>query len=306
MASTPDGRGYWLVAADGGVFAFGDAGFYGSTGNLHLNQPIVGLAATPDGAGYLMVASDGGVFAFGDAAFAGRLDSVSAVVGVATDPSGPGYWEVAQDGTVGSYGGAPIEPNVIGPGHVVGLYAVGSDFGMPPPPVVNSAATVTADVQAIVATLPAALTPPGWSWQVVPSLAEDINGVTVADTGQTDWGDPPLSQFSMASFSGLTPSQMAVNVWHEWANAVVMSRVQTTDWQSVPTSEVSWAASWAAAALPSLAGTTSGCEIIDLASDSLTAALGGPALGGCGGTTTAALDAQLLADIQSTPPGYAS
>ena len=32
MASTPDGQGYWLVASDGGIFAFGDAGFYGSTG----------------------------------------------------------------------------------------------------------------------------------------------------------------------------------------------------------------------------------------------------------------------------------
>jgi len=30
MATTPDGRGYWLAALDGGVFAFGDAGFYGS------------------------------------------------------------------------------------------------------------------------------------------------------------------------------------------------------------------------------------------------------------------------------------
>jgi len=30
MASTPDGGGYWLVGADGGVFAFGDARFDGS------------------------------------------------------------------------------------------------------------------------------------------------------------------------------------------------------------------------------------------------------------------------------------
>jgi len=29
MASTPAGSGYWLVASDGGIFAF-DAGFYGS------------------------------------------------------------------------------------------------------------------------------------------------------------------------------------------------------------------------------------------------------------------------------------
>ena len=30
MAPTPTGKGYWLVASDGGVFAFGDAGFHGA------------------------------------------------------------------------------------------------------------------------------------------------------------------------------------------------------------------------------------------------------------------------------------
>jgi hypothetical protein len=30
MAATPTGKGYWFVAADGGVFTFGDAPFYGS------------------------------------------------------------------------------------------------------------------------------------------------------------------------------------------------------------------------------------------------------------------------------------
>ena len=58
--------GYWLVASDGGVFAF-HAPFYGSTGAIHLNQPIVGIAATGDARGYRFVASDGGVFNFGDA-----------------------------------------------------------------------------------------------------------------------------------------------------------------------------------------------------------------------------------------------
>jgi hypothetical protein len=33
-----------MVATDGGIFAFGDAKFFGSTGAIHLNQPIVGLA----------------------------------------------------------------------------------------------------------------------------------------------------------------------------------------------------------------------------------------------------------------------
>ena len=62
MAATPDGGGYWLVASDGGIFTFGDAGFFGSDGCEPLNQPIVGMAATPDGKGYWLVASDGGVF----------------------------------------------------------------------------------------------------------------------------------------------------------------------------------------------------------------------------------------------------
>ena len=32
MATTDDGQGYWMVAGDGGVFAFGDAPFWGSAG----------------------------------------------------------------------------------------------------------------------------------------------------------------------------------------------------------------------------------------------------------------------------------
>jgi hypothetical protein len=32
MTATPDGGGYWLVAGDGGIFAFGDAPFAGSRG----------------------------------------------------------------------------------------------------------------------------------------------------------------------------------------------------------------------------------------------------------------------------------
>ena len=32
MTAAPDGHGYWLVASDGGIFAFGSAKFFGSTG----------------------------------------------------------------------------------------------------------------------------------------------------------------------------------------------------------------------------------------------------------------------------------
>ena len=78
--------GYWLFGSDGGVFTFGDAGFFGSAGSLRLSKPIVGMAATPDGKGYWLVASDGGVFTFGDAAFfgsTGLLRLSKPVVGMA-------------------------------------------------------------------------------------------------------------------------------------------------------------------------------------------------------------------------------
>jgi hypothetical protein len=73
MAGTPTGKGYWLVAKDGGIFSFGDAAFYGSMGGKPLNQAIVGMAGTPTGKGYWLVAKDGGIFSFGDAAFYGSM-----------------------------------------------------------------------------------------------------------------------------------------------------------------------------------------------------------------------------------------
>jgi hypothetical protein len=87
MAATPDGKGYWLVASDGGVFSYGDASFYGSMGGMHLNAPVVGLAATPDGEGYWLAAKDGGVFSFGAAPFEGSMGGTrmnAPVVGIAT------------------------------------------------------------------------------------------------------------------------------------------------------------------------------------------------------------------------------
>jgi hypothetical protein len=67
IVATPDGEGYWLVGADGGVLSYGDARFYGSAAALHLAKPIVGIVATPDGEGYWLVGADGGVLSFGDA-----------------------------------------------------------------------------------------------------------------------------------------------------------------------------------------------------------------------------------------------
>jgi hypothetical protein len=102
-------QGLLMAARDGGIFAFGDAAFYGSMGGQHLNQPVVGMAATPDGGGYWEVASDGGIFAFGDAAFYGSMGGsplAYPISGLATTPNGNGYWMVAADGGVFAFGNA--------------------------------------------------------------------------------------------------------------------------------------------------------------------------------------------------------
>ena len=98
-----------MVASDGGIFSFGDARFYGSTGSIRLNQPVVGMAATPNGGGYWMVARDGGIFAFGGAGFYGSTGSIrlnQPIVGMAATPDGRGYWMVASDGGIFAFGDA--------------------------------------------------------------------------------------------------------------------------------------------------------------------------------------------------------
>ena len=101
--------GYWLVGRDGGIFSFGDAVFAGSTGNMRLNQPIVGMASNPAGTGYWFVASDGGIFAFGDAKFFGSTGDLKLnkpIVGMAPTPTGQGYYLVASDGGIFAFGDA--------------------------------------------------------------------------------------------------------------------------------------------------------------------------------------------------------
>ncbi|MDQ1520714.1 MAG: hypothetical protein QOI55_1787 [Actinomycetota bacterium] len=109
IASTPSHQGYWVVARDGGVFAFGDAKFYGSTGGTLLARPIVGIAPTPTGNGYWLVADDGGVFSFGDAHFFGSLGATrlaAPITAIAATPTGGGYWLAANDGGVFAFGDA--------------------------------------------------------------------------------------------------------------------------------------------------------------------------------------------------------
>ena len=117
MVPTPDGGGYWLVAADGGVFAYGDAPFEGSAssgvpGMPELDGlPTVGMAATPDGKGYWLIDGIGHVSSFGDATTETWPGTVGdglqrAIVGMAATHDGHGTWLVGADGGVFALGDA--------------------------------------------------------------------------------------------------------------------------------------------------------------------------------------------------------
>ena len=128
--STPQ-HGYWLVGGDGGIFTFGSAQFYGSTGSLRLQRPVVGITPTGTDAGYWLVASDGGIFAFGNAGYfgsipglgylpagtPGRLPRLNApVVAMVPTTDGGGYFMVASDGGVFAFGDARFEGSCPGIG----------------------------------------------------------------------------------------------------------------------------------------------------------------------------------------------
>jgi hypothetical protein len=110
MAPTPSGKGYWLVASDGGIFAYGDAAFYGSTGSIKLNKPVVSMAPAATGKGYWLVAADGGLFAynvpyFGSVA-AAKPDKYPGAVQMRATSTGKGYYIADANGGIAPFGDA--------------------------------------------------------------------------------------------------------------------------------------------------------------------------------------------------------
>ena len=144
ITPTHDGNGYWVVKADGGVFSYGDAHFFGSAASGNLNAPPVAITATTDAAGYLLAATDGGVFTYGDAGFYGSMGGHhlnAPVVGIARDASGHGYYLAAADGGVftfgdaafhGSMGGTHLNAPIVGiaTSPTGGYWLVASDGGV--------------------------------------------------------------------------------------------------------------------------------------------------------------------------------
>jgi hypothetical protein len=110
-------NGYVVVAANGGVFAYGGARFHGSVpgilGAKKLAAPIVGIGATPGEHGYWLAGADGSIFSFGNAKYHGTVRSQigsthlrQVIVGIGALPDGSGYWMVARDGGIFSFGRA--------------------------------------------------------------------------------------------------------------------------------------------------------------------------------------------------------
>ncbi|MBV8464005.1 MAG: hypothetical protein JO368_11970 [Acidimicrobiales bacterium] len=99
--------GYWTVAQDGGIFAFG-VPFLGSKGGQSISGTVVGMGSSPGGTGYAMASTTGAVYTFGNntadcTGVGGPLNKP--IVGIATAPGGNGCWLAASDGGVFALGG---------------------------------------------------------------------------------------------------------------------------------------------------------------------------------------------------------
>ncbi len=116
MVPTVTRHGYFMVASDGGVFAFGDAHFEGSCPGIGgCDGPAVAVMPDHTGNGYWLVTSKGGVYSFGDAAFYGAPPPATVpVVDAVSTPDGRGYWLVYSNGAVANFGDAGSFGNALG------------------------------------------------------------------------------------------------------------------------------------------------------------------------------------------------
>jgi hypothetical protein len=108
MVPSHDQGGYFMVASDGGVFAFGDATFAGSCPGIGgCNGAAVAVAPDATGGGYWVVTSTGFVYAFGDASNHGWPGPQSSpFTSAAATHDGGGYWLLEANGQVFPFGDA--------------------------------------------------------------------------------------------------------------------------------------------------------------------------------------------------------
>lgn len=118
MVPSSDEGGYYMVASDGGVFAFGDAHFAGSCPGIGgCKGSAVAVMTDASGNGYWLATSTGNVYTFGDAPYYGAPGNQGLpVTSAVRTPDGGGYWILLADGTVYSYGDARYFGSAIGLG----------------------------------------------------------------------------------------------------------------------------------------------------------------------------------------------
>ncbi|MGC8488014.1 MAG: glycosyl hydrolase family 18 protein [Clostridia bacterium] len=105
IIATPDGKGYWLLAASGQLYPFGDAGF--SAGALGGGVSAKQFVALPSGTGGYLLTSTNQVVPVGSGATVyGQAPSGTTVNSIAIDPAGDGYWLLTSSGAVLSFGSA--------------------------------------------------------------------------------------------------------------------------------------------------------------------------------------------------------
>ncbi len=171
IVPSSDGGGYFMVASDGGVFAFGDAHFAGSCPGV---GGCAGAAAAvvPDasGNGYWLVTKTGNVYAFGDAPYYGApgIQGFPVTSAVRT-PDGGGYWVLLADGHVFAYGDAVARGGPVG--------SIGA---------LNEASAIFSDVDGggyWVAAADGAVFPYGNATDEGSMAGSHINGSIIAATG---------------------------------------------------------------------------------------------------------------------------
>lgn len=107
IASTPDGKGFWLLTENGEVGAWGNAIKPGQPRRFFTGPGTTTITAAPDGGFY--AASVGGLVLAKDGArrLPQPTQALRGIVGMALNPSGPGYFLVASNCRVFPEGGAP-------------------------------------------------------------------------------------------------------------------------------------------------------------------------------------------------------
>ncbi len=107
MVPSTDGQGYYMVAADGGVFAF-NSPFAGSCPGIGgCSGAAVAVAPDASGSGYWLVTATGHVYSFGGAPYFGAPGPQSShITSMVRTPDGGGYYILDADGRVFAYGDA--------------------------------------------------------------------------------------------------------------------------------------------------------------------------------------------------------